>query len=247
MDINEFPHTVIVDIETTSIGEESTVLMPFLGSVKGGRSTNPLAQAREAEENRQKAIKKAALSPVAGQVISFAAIEISKQLQNDETIWTEKSKTHFHVIEENDKTEADVIKEFVKLIRPNTYFVTFNGRSFDFPFLMFRAAVHEIPLILPIYPYNGRDNHADLFVHLNSICGLDKLYYKWEMVGLKKWIEYFGFPVEKKSISEGQIDLTHLLREKQYGEIQEYNVGDVIATQLLWNKFKGNFQYNFRG
>ena len=41
-------------------------------------------------------------------------------------------------------TEKEIIGKFWRIIKDHKQFVTFNGRSFDCPFLMVRSAVHRI-------------------------------------------------------------------------------------------------------
>lgn len=227
-------YDIIVDIETISGGEPNETLKPFLASVRGGRSQNALGQQREKQENIEKAKKKHLLSPVSAKVLS---IGISETTNGDDTTETKE------FIFSDTGNESLVIEQFAnKLNRPNIRLITFNGRNFDFPFLMFRAAVYGIPLSLPISPYNGRDNHIDLFTHLNHISNLQQLYNGWQMIGLKKWYDYFEITVPKPSIGSGEINLEQLFKDGNFKAIEEYQMADIEGTRQLWKRFEGNFQ-----
>jgi len=223
---------LLVDIEAIKGNAPEVSLAPFMRSLRGKKTSNPIAQQREIIEKRDKVLEKVALTPVASRLLCIGVLE-TFSLLSDET-W------HFIF----DVNEREMILKFKRLVdKFETKFVTFNGRSYDFPFLMFRAAINEVDLQLPIYPYNGRDGHFDMFVHLNSISNLGNLDSSWQMIGLKKWIDYFGINVDKPSISDGEIDLMELLSQGESGiqKIEEYVKGDITALNFLFKKFKGNF------
>jgi uncharacterized protein YprB with RNaseH-like and TPR domain len=54
--------------------------------------------------------------------------------------------------------EAAILRALAQVGRQRKTWVTFNGKSFDSPFLSDRAAVHRVPLALP-------ENHFDLLHH----------------------------------------------------------------------------------
>jgi hypothetical protein len=107
---------------------------------------------------------------------------------------------------------------------------------------MFRAAHHNIDLSLPIYPYNGKDEHYDLMTHLNQISNLSMLDsdYSLKYISLKKWMNYFGLGT-KLSIKEGEIEIRKAFYTDQTA-LEEYCKSDVIATYEIWKRFRGNFK-----
>lgn len=239
-------HLLIIDIETKSGNNVEESLTPFIKTLKVSAKVkgNPLAEARERKENQQEVFEKALLSPVCSQILCIGVNEIEIP-QGGERIdilgdvgQKATRKWHF-IIHPN---EENMLRELHSLIRNNSEYVTFNGRGFDFPFLMFRAAINRVPLALPIYPYNGKDRHFDLMVHLNSVSNLHMLDRSMQYISLKKWIEYFSLPYEKPSIKDGGIDLEQLLIEDQLETIEKYCRDDVDATTDLWEIFKGNFE-----
>jgi DNA polymerase elongation subunit (family B) len=238
----ETNRVLVIDIETIPEQPEES-LRPFLESVKGGRSTdNPITQARKRDENVTKAIEKAALSPVSGKLLCMGIHSIDNPT-------TAIGVTEQIFIYNKEGDEEIMLRTFVELLKEfGSYrfsFVTFNGRNFDFPFLMFRAAVNKIDLSLPIAPYNGRDNHIDLFAHLNNISNLYMLYDYWKFISLKKWLEYFGIG-SKLSISAGDIDLLQLHQAGKEDMIKQYVMNDVAMTYELFKLFRGNFEQGDR-
>lgn len=231
----EYRRALVIDIETAVFDDTTLTLQPFLGSVKGGKSTNPLTYAQQVKDNKKKAIGKAALSPVCAQLLCLGITKVEQTGPEHMFLVQDKSVTN---------PEQWLLKrlsmEISEFAKRKFKYVTFNGRNFDFPFLMFRAAVHGIPLNLPISPYNGRDNHIDLFVHLNKISNMSMLYNGWQMIALKKWLEYFGLGT-KLSIAAGEIDLKKCFEENRIAELEAYTMKDVNQTYELYKKFEEHF------
>jgi hypothetical protein len=227
---------LVIDIETMA-RDAKEALQPFMSQIKGKGPT-------ETWENQNKAIEKAALSPVCARVISIAVAEVNLLNRGESEDYLADTEAVAFFCHES---EYEMLTQFISYLAgfKNPILVTFNGRGFDFPFLMFRCGVHGIPFEAPIYPYNGRDDHIDLMLHLNQVAGLDKLYYKLEYIGLKRWIEYFAIPVKKLSIADGEIDLPTLFASGKYDEIRAYNMGDVMATLHLLRTFQYNFESIF--
>jgi len=230
-------NVLIVDIETQPSEDAEIALQPFFKQLRGKYTSNAIAQAREINEKKEKLLNKAMLTPVASKLLCIGILKLDYN-DNSDIPFDEDWSILFNY---NVTTEKDVLRWFSDSINiPNLKFVTFNGRSFDFPFLMFRAAVHGIDLSLPIYPYNGKDNHYDLFVHLNQISNLGNIENQLSMIGLGKWLEYFGLR-KKPSIASGEINLVQLIKDGKLAEIEEYVKGDIYNTYDLWKRFGGNF------
>lgn len=238
-------HILIVDIETIKGQNHDVALAPFIENLIGKKkritkaeqakmSIDELAEAQS--DKAEEAIDKAALTPVAGRLACIGVFEI----MNLPTI---DGKFHFLC----HSSEAWMIEALKSLIKPQTILVTFNGRSFDFPFLMFRAAINKIPLALDIYPYNGKgfglNQHIDLKVHLETISCLSNINKEWSVTkaSLSKYAQYFNLP-RKKSISDGEISIEKCIETGDMQTLEEYSKVDVVdLTYGLWKIFEGNF------
>lgn len=227
---------LIVDIETMGSKDADICLAPFADKLKSRKKdSNPISEAREIKEKLDDIVNgKAALSAVCARLLSIGAYGVDYDDMNGE--WGIVKPYFIH-----DINEANMLHAFNKLMRPQTEFVTFNGRNFDFRFLNFRYAVHSITpqKALATYPYNGRDSHHDLMLYLNEMGGLESLDSGFKYISLKKWIEYFGIKVVKPSIAKGEINLVKLLEQGNIDAIEEYNMGDVKATYEIFQRFVG--------
>ncbi|HQU07487.1 MAG: hypothetical protein B7X04_00375 [Parcubacteria group bacterium 21-54-25] len=135
-------------------------------------------------------------------------------------------------------TEKDMLAQFWEVASHCDEFVTFNGRSFDVPFLMIRSAVHGIRptknLLKGRYLYQQNTNarHIDL---------LDQLTFEgavWRNKGtLHLYCRAFGIESPKAGGVTGD-DVATLFQEKRFVDIATYNVGDIRATKALYEKWR---------
>jgi len=233
---------LVTDIETIPNDAEKA-LQPFLDSVKGDKRMSAFNQRDDADKKKGVAIEKAALSPVSARILSIGILEVRNF---DPLTCVGEEVPHFFSL--FDMNEGEMLTEFDNLLGTVVHqsLVTFNGRSFDFPFMMFRAGILGIPgkfHMLPTGPYNGRDNHIDMFVHLNSISGLDKLYQYWNWIGLGKWVKALNLPFPKQDIGANLIEYFNK-GDKQ--TVETYNMEDVFNTYALLKRFSSNFDFTVR-
>lgn len=238
----EMRHILVVDIETMRGENAELAIEPFADSLKTRAKVDLVKAAQQLEEKKENIRGKVLLTPVASKVMCIGIIEIVIDGYTfDETTQSGgplpiKQTEHF-IIEE----ESVMINQLIKLIKPQTEFVTFNGRQFDFPFLMWRAAVNYIPLCLPTGPYNGKnDRHYDMKLHLEQMSNLASIDGSMNWISLKKWIAYFNLPYQKTG--REFLDIQTYYQNKEFDKIQSYCMDDVRATRDLFMKFIGNFQ-----
>lgn len=137
------------------------------------------------------------------------------------------------------RSEAEMLASFWQGATKYDEFVSFNGRSFDVPFLMIRSAIHKIrPSVdllanryLSSQPESSK--HIDLFDQL-SFYGASR-----RKGSLHLYCNAFGIRSPKARGITGD-EVAGLFAEKKYQEIAEYNSWDLIATAELykiWQKF----------
>lgn len=136
------------------------------------------------------------------------------------------------------ETEEGMLRKFWEGAQKYQYFITFNGRGFDVPFLMIRSAIHGIRptknLMQGRYMYQQRDSsaiHIDLFDQLTFQGALRR------KGGLHLWSRAFGIKSPKSDGITGD-DVGKMYAEKKYLEIAKYNVGDLRATRELYEKWE---------
>ena len=134
-------------------------------------------------------------------------------------------------------TEKEMLVKFWEGAEQYEYFITFNGRGFDVPFLMIRSAIHGIrptkDLMRGRYLYQQNPNaiHIDLQDQLSFYGALRK------KGGLHLWSRAFGIESPKSGGITGD-DVGRLFAEKKYLDIARYNVGDLRATKELYEKWQ---------
>jgi len=237
---------LVVDIETMDGENYQDALAPFISGLAGKtkRNTGHVGLAGIANPNADKyelALKKNALSPVGARIACIGVAEYDIDTNNiDTTPIIVASKRHFIC----DDDEKFILRSFNALLKPRTEFVTFNGREFDFPFIMFRAGINRATIRpLPIYPYNGKDAHYDMKKFLDDCSLLSNLDSdpSLKYVSLKKWIEYFGIRVDKPSIKDGEISIKQMFQNDR-AALSAYVAGDIKATWTLYLQFQNCFE-----
>jgi len=133
--------------------------------------------------------------------------------------------------------EKEMLEKFWEVARKCQVFVTFNGRSFDMPFLFIRSAIHGIrpskDLMRGRYLYQNNPEalHIDLLEQLTFYGAVRR------KGSLHLWARAFGIESPKAAGVTGD-DVGPLFKKKKFLEIARYNVGDLRATRALYEKWK---------
>lgn len=186
------------------------------------------------EEERQRLPDMLSLWPFTGRIVVLAMV-------NPDTgrgrVWYEKTDGR---VEETSSdrlfrfigdTEPSFLAEFWKAIARFQRFVTFNGRSFDGPFLMLRSAVLGIPVTknLAGYRYSLKP-HTDL-LDVITFFGASR---KWNLDFACK---AFGIESPKEQGMDGYT-VGPYYRAGRLREIALYCRRDVEATARLFQKLE---------
>lgn len=138
------------------------------------------------------------------------------------------------------KTEKELLEKFWDLSKNFSAFVTFNGRSFDIPFLNIRSAIHKIrpkhDLMQGRYLYQQKGaQHIDIYDQLTYYNG-----FRFPTGGsLHMACQAFGIATPKEDDIDGS-KVTPMFIDGRYREIAEYNCRDILATKKLyeyWYKY----------
>jgi DNA polymerase elongation subunit (family B) len=135
--------------------------------------------------------------------------------------------------------EPVLLQRFWQDLVPYRQIITFNGRGFDCPFLLFRSAV------LGIRPTrNLMGNRYDTTGHVDL---LDQLTFYGAMrkFNLDFYCKVFGIDSPKEHGITG-LDLAGLVEKGKYREVAEYCLGDVRATTELFRRWDATINFGSR-
>ncbi len=135
-------------------------------------------------------------------------------------------------IEEAEKKILQKFWELATHFKKSSYLpiVTFNGRSFDIPFLMFRSALLGVEVSENLLGSRfNHTRHVDL-LEIVTFYGISRRY------SLDFLLRRFGIRSSKEERKGDEIDES--FRSGEYKEIAIYNMRDAIATATLYTKLK---------
>jgi uncharacterized protein YprB with RNaseH-like and TPR domain len=181
-------------------------------------------------------------SPLTGQI---AAIGVFDTDRNQGVVYYQApDNNESETREENflfkPRTEKEMLENFWTGALSYNEFVSFNGRSFDVPFLVTRSAVNQVkPTMNLLYDRYNKNTigckHIDL---------MDQLTFHGVMRrrgSLHLYCRAFGINSPKAGGITGD-DVGRLFSEKKYKDIADYNSWDLIATWELYKVWKEYFK-----
>lgn len=179
------------------------------------------------------------LSPLTGEIVAIGVLDYEK---DKGVVYYQSPGTKEKESEENNVrfcplSEKEMLENFWQGVKEYQEFISFNGRCFDVPFLMVRSAVHGISpskdLMSNRYLNSQKfeAKHVDLLDQL-SFYGAVK-----RKGNLHLWSRVFGIASPKAQGVTGD-DVSRLFKEGRFLDIAKYNVGDLRATKVLYEKWE---------
>ncbi|EKD46856.1 MAG: hypothetical protein ACD_67C00039G0002 [uncultured bacterium] len=230
---------LVFDIET--IGED----FDALDKITQESLTRWIKRETKSEEEYEKELSDVknglCFSPLTGQIVAIGVYDVEKdkgavyfQAPDDSVGDSEEGNIKFRPL-----SEKDMLTQFWNLAQKYDEFISFNGRTFDVPFLFVRSAINGIRptknlmanRYLSSQPKNAK--HIDLldqFTFYGSVRRKGNLHL---------WSKAFGIKSPKEDGVTGD-QVGQLFKEKRFLDIAKYNVGDLKATKELfehWEKF----------
>ncbi|MFZ1082014.1 MAG: ribonuclease H-like domain-containing protein [Candidatus Kryptoniota bacterium] len=224
---------VVFDIETSGFSPEvfDSAQIDYL--MKGSEKEQ---NEEKRQQMRDELTKQLNLWPLTAQVVAIALLNvesgngISLYISNEESETEKKDgeKTFTYISGD----EKKILEKFWEFITRFDDFVTFNGRSFDCPFLMLRSALLGVrpSRDLMIGTRYQTPHHVDLLEEL-TYHGTTRKF------NLDFYCKSFGIESPKSHGITGY-DINDYFRSKRYTEIADYCLGDVMATAQLYKKWK---------
>lgn len=182
------------------------------------------------------------LSPLTGFIVAIGVYDTEKEKG---VVYYDPAEARAEESEEGSITykpviERDMLALFWEGAQQYRTFVSFNGRSFDAPFLAIRSMVHDVKptrdFLSNRYLSSQRGcTHVDL---------LDQLTF-YGAARFKKSLHLFcralGIESPKAGGTAGD-DVAGLYRAGKGLEIARYNAGDLFATAALYERWKKTVQ-----
>jgi 3'-5' exonuclease len=205
------PATLVVDIET--VGQDPETIP--------ARAREILLEV-ETEEERLKVLDCLGLDPCTGRIICIGVYWIE----------LDKSRAYCH------EDERELLANFwndIGQIRPQKY-VTFNGKSFDFPYINIRSAINGVPIprdaVLDTRRFST-ERHFDVREVMTN-------YERYRKGTLEFFCEIFGVPSPKNGINGKNVG--EYFKAGKLDEIAKYCLGDCKATGQLYLKLRNYYR-----
>lgn len=214
---------IVFDIETLAFPLESfdqvqqDYLMKFAGN----------------DEEREEATRRMSLNPFTARIIAIGMInpDSSQGKVLYEAPKAEPAISSDGAIEFVSCAEPEILERFWETVSHYNQLITFNGRSFDAPFVMLRSALLGVKPIRNLVPYRySAKEHCDLLDQLTFYGATRKF-------NLDFYCKSFGIKSPKGEGITG-LDLGALYEERRFLEIAEYCLRDVRATAELFERWK---------
>jgi 3'-5' exonuclease len=212
---------IIFDIETVGVEFDSLDATSQEYLIKGARTPE------EAESLKDSL----SFSPLTGQIITIALFDPDAN----------KGVVYFQApgvdpFEEDGVkyvpcTEKEILENFWRAIGHYRQFVTFNGRSFDCPYIMVRSAVLEVAPSKNLMPNRYYDEHIDLYDRLGFFGAVRRT------MSLHMWCQAFGIKSSKDGGISGH-EVAKYYKEGKHLDIARYCFDDVRATNQVYQRWE---------
>ena len=174
-------------------------------------------------------------SPLTGKIVVIGVLDVEKDsgviyFQAPNSKIEEFTRDNFKF---KPCTEKTMLQNFWEGARQYREFISYNGRSFDVPFIIARSAVNKVKITKDLmgnrYGYSQKSdaNHIDLLDQLTYYGAVRK------RSSLHLWCRALGIKSPKEDGIDGE-SVSKFFNEGKYEDIARYNANDLIATKELY-------------
>jgi 3'-5' exonuclease len=220
---------VVFDIETLAL--------PF--DMFDSTQQEYLMKFAETPEEQEEAVQRLALTPLTAQVIAIGMLNPDS---NHGRVLYQGPGDHQRVSDDGSMefvplSEHEILEEFWQSMAHYSQVITFNGRSFDGPFIMLRSSLLGVRSTRNLVPYRySAKEHCDLLDQF-TFYGISRKF------NLDFYCKAFGIVSPKAEGITGR-DLGDLFREKRYSDIADYCLADVRATAELFRRWQAYLSFD---
>jgi len=208
---------LVVDIETVGLKPEE---IPPRALDYLFRKLDPDDRGEEdVEARREEVIGRFGLDPTTGRIVCIGLLDTERR----------KEKA---LVDEEERSLLAAFWEILGRVR-DELFVTFNGKSFDFPFINIRSAILEVPptVVLPLRPFTTRP-HFDV----REVLAANNRY---RQGNLDFFCAVFGISSPKEHLDGAGVG--EAFRQGRLDEIAAYCLADCRATAALYHRLEPYF------
>ncbi|MDO8599585.1 MAG: ribonuclease H-like domain-containing protein [bacterium] len=229
--------TLIFDIET--IGERWEEMDEGTRAFFEQKVREKAESEEDVAEETEELKAEFGLSPLTGQVVAIGVLDADSgkgavyfQARGEEIATFEEDSMKYEAMD-----EPAMLKKFWDVAQYAITFVSFNGRTFDAPFLALRSAAHRIrptkDLMRGRYLYQQLSDarHIDLKDQLTFYGAFNKRH------ALHLYCRAFGIESSKEGGMDGS-DVGRLFAEGKFLDIARYNARDLRATKDLYEVWR---------
>lgn len=219
---------LVFDIECTGLDFDE------LDEITQHSFLNNCKDDKECDEAKERT----SLWPVTGEIVAIGMLNID----------TNNAKVYFRKNEgENDEyendgiiykigSEKDILEWFWKDIQYFDQVITFNGRGFDAPYILFRSMVRGVKPTMNLMPNRYGDYRKGFNSHLDLLDQLSH-YGATRKFSLHMYSQALGIVSPKEGGVSG-LDVPRLFQESEFETIADYCMRDVYATAELFKKWE---------
>jgi hypothetical protein len=185
------------------------------------------------DEERTEAILRLNLSPFTARVLAIAMYNPDS---SQGKVFYQNPTSGPHQLDDGrveciPGSEEEILTNFWEAIALFSRYVTFNGRSFDCPFLMLRSSILNVAPSRNLLPYRySSSEHCDLLEQFTFHGACRKF-------NLDFYCKAFGILSPKRNGMSG-LDIGRLFLEGEYQRIAEYCLDDAKATAELFRRWQ---------
>lgn len=214
---------IVVDIETVGIDFDSF----------SEKQREYLLKYAKDDQEKETVKKSTGLYPLTGRVVAVGMLNPETMrgclLFDDNGGKIEKFEEDGIVFEAG--SEKEILKNFWDRVKTYQQVITFNGRGFDAPYLLFRSAINGIRPTKNLmgYRYDAKE-HCDLLDQLTFYGAVRKY-------NLDFYARAFGIKSSKEEGVDGSM-VSEMFKSGKYLEIARYCVRDLATTKELFEKWE---------
>lgn len=178
-------------------------------------------------------------SPLTGEVVAIGVLdaEVDKGAVYFQAPGQEQGTFDENGIKYETGTEREILEKFWNIAQYCDEFISFNGRTFDAPFLMIRSAIHQIKPTKDLMSHRYLSSQRFGAQHIDLLDQLTFYGAVRRKGSLHLWCNAFGIKSPKSDGVTGDL-VSDLFKQKEFLKIAQYNLGDLRATKELYHYWK---------